>query len=169
MRAINAVGVVAMVAVVGSIVARHVVLNTPPWTWDKAWLKPNSATRAQIDIGIDAVLCKTGTWHSLPDSAITSQEFLPAKMVDGKLTIINGAGKPVRPHPVHMPLSAHAIDQCRDDPIRLDTTMGVGLWVLQLETKMNYGFPWFGRIDGLKDGKIVMPDLVTIAPFEVTP
>jgi len=170
MRSINVVGTVAMVAVIGSIVGRHMALNSSPFTWDRASVTPNIITRAQVLSGIDLQVCKTGQFHYVPSSGETIQDFVPVTMKEGKIIVINGAWKPAGVHHILVPGSLPngddpdpakrgRIDQCRPAPIRLDTSLGVGMWGLRLDSRFR---TWMGTVEGL-------PDLVTIAPFEVTP
>jgi len=160
MNVINAVGAALLLAVVGSVTGRHVVLNTPPWTWDKAWVNPSKVTRAQIDMGLDVQVCKTGTWHFMPSSAETYQDFVPARIADnGKVVPINGAWVPAGIRRVMLPGQPTTVDQCRPDLLRVGTNLGAGLWGLRLDTRTKF---WYGTVEGL-------PELITLAPFEVTP
>src|SRR5215468_6251293 len=103
---------------------------------------------------------QVGTWHFMPSSAETYQDFVPARIADnGKVVPINGAWVPAGIRRVMLPGQPTTVDQCRPDLLRVSTNLEAGLWGLRLDTRTNF---WYGRVEGL-------PELVTLAPFEVTP
>jgi len=164
------VGASVLAAILAAMTYSHIQWTSPPFTWDRASVTPNIITRAQVLSGIDLQVCKTGQFHYVPSSGETIQDFVPVTMKEGKIIVINGAWKPAGVHHILVPGSLPngddpdpakrgRIDQCRPAPIRLDTSLGVGMWGLRLDSRFR---TWMGTVEGL-------PDLVTIAPFEVTP
>ena len=129
-----------------------------PWTWKTVVLNPSAVTRERIMLGVDVQVCKTGTWHYLPLSAVTVQDAVPAAKRGDKISIINGGSKPLGTHHVDLPIVAGEVDQCRPSPLRLDTGMGVGWWLIRLDTRPTLK----------KFGEVQYPQMVFLAPFEVT-
>ena len=164
------VGASVLAAILAAMTYSHIQWTSPPFTFERAWVTPNIITRAQVERGIDLQVCKTGKFHYVPSSGETIQDFVPVTMKEGKIIIINGAWIPAGIHHILVPGSLPngddpnpsnrgKIDQCRPSPVRLNTSLGVGMWGLRLDSRFR---TWMGTVEGL-------PDLVTIAPFEVTP
>ena len=129
-------------------------LREPVWRFEKAWLMPYAdpvrgigpgiveneiliLNRNDIIRGTDITFCKRGKWTTLVHFAETVQNFIP---LNSKGEPIVGDWKSAGVHLIRKPGRAVALNECRTDPTRLDTSLGVGDWGLRAESRF---YVWY--------------------------